>query len=230
MGTHPIFESDFDCLTDMSGEGGEGPIRPKRSRIKGLVLKVAAQIEFYFSEPNLRRDRNFRKLAGASGTTPVPILKLMKCHKLTELTQDINVVRRAAYESRQLLLVGWRDEFDQGAICRRDPAPPAPRDVNSKTVYVEGLPKDATIEWLQDLIFAITHCKPMFISLPRQPNGFARGFAFIEFNSYTLAENTAKDFNSRKAIATAFLLQSNRRKLFQSTLRRRQIRTLEGVI
>ena len=133
---------------------------------QGLVLKVAAQIEFYFSEPNLRRDRNFRKLAGASGTTPVPILKLMKCHKLTELTQDINVsfdmlqffsendlffkvVRRAAYESRQLLLVGWKDEFDQGAICRRDPAPPAPRDVNSKTVYVEGLPKDATIEWLQ---------------------------------------------------------------------------------
>ena len=40
----------------------------------------------------------------------------------------------------------------------------------------------------------------MFISLPRQPNGFARGFAFIEFNSYTLAENTAKDFNSRKGI------------------------------
>lgn len=38
----------------------------------------------------------------------------------------------------------------------------------------------------------------MFISLPRQANGFARGFAFIEFNSYTLAENTAKDFNSRK--------------------------------
>ena len=58
-------------------------------------------------------------------------------------------MRRAAYESRQLLLVGWKDEFDQGAICRRDPAPPAPRDVNSKTVYVEGLPKDATIEWLQ---------------------------------------------------------------------------------
>ena len=61
------------------------------NRAQGLVLKVAAQIEFYFSEPNLRRDRNFRKLAGASGTTPVPILKLMKCHKLTELTQDINV-------------------------------------------------------------------------------------------------------------------------------------------
>ena len=45
----------------------------------------------------------------------------------------------------------------------------------------------------------------MFISLPRQPNGFARGFAFIEFNSYTLAENTAKDFNSRKGIKICIL-------------------------
>merc|ERR1711868_159952 len=28
MGTHPIFESDFDCLTDMSGPPGMGPMGP----------------------------------------------------------------------------------------------------------------------------------------------------------------------------------------------------------
>jgi len=26
MGTHPIFESDFDCLTDKNGKGGSRPI------------------------------------------------------------------------------------------------------------------------------------------------------------------------------------------------------------
>ena len=76
----------------------------------------------------------------------------------------------------------------------------------------------------------LTHLTPAHISLPRQRTGQSRGFAFIEFGSYSQASNTVKDFNSKKAIATAFLLQSNRRKLFQNSMRQRQLKILGLVI
>ena len=71
--------------------GANGPNRRKRCRIKGLIKKTIEQIEFYFSEPNLRRDLNFRKLAGSNGTKPVPIVQFLKFNKVAELTQDIQV-------------------------------------------------------------------------------------------------------------------------------------------
>jgi len=116
---------------------------------------------------------------------------------------------------------------DQGGICRQDPLPPPPRDILQKTVYVEGLPKDATIEWLQKLIRSLTRSKPTYISVPYQKTGQSRGFAFIEFDSSSLAFSTVRDFNSKRATATAFLLQSSRRKMFQNSLRSRQLKILE---
>ena len=72
----------------------------------------------------------------------------MKCNTLAGVSVDFNLYRRAAHESKILRLCHI-EKGDQGAISRRDPLPPPPRDVLEKTVYVEGLPKDATIQWLQ---------------------------------------------------------------------------------
>ena len=61
----------------------------------------------------------------------------------------VKILRRAAFESKILRLCDFENSNDQGGICRRDPAPPPPRDVLQKTVYLEGLPKDATVQWLK---------------------------------------------------------------------------------
>ena len=61
----------------------------------------------------------------------------------------VKILRRAAFESKILRLCDFENPNDQGGICRRDPAPPPPRDILQKTVYLEGLPKDATVQWLK---------------------------------------------------------------------------------
>ena len=61
----------------------------------------------------------------------------------------VKILRRAAFESKILRLCDFENANDQGGICRRDPAPPPPRDILQKTVYLEGLPKDATVQWLK---------------------------------------------------------------------------------
>ena len=93
-------------------------------------------------------DDFLRATVGSSGMRPAPILMLMKCNTLAGVTVDFNLYRRAAHESKILRLCDIK-KGDQAAISRRDPLPPPPRDVLEKTVFVEGLPKDATIQWLQ---------------------------------------------------------------------------------
>ena len=76
-------------------------------------------------------------------------LKVARKPEKADISLDLKLYRRAAFESKVLRLCDLEDKGDQGAISRRDPLPPPPRDVLEKTVYVEGLPKDATIQWLQ---------------------------------------------------------------------------------
>ena len=69
-----------------------------------------------------------------------------------------------------------------------DPIPPSPRSIRHKTVFVEGLPKDATVEWMEALVKALSDCTPSFITIPRHKKGNACGYAFLEFNSIKLAQ------------------------------------------
>ena len=161
----------------------------------------------------------------SSGTRPMPIVSLVKFNSPLEISDNVQLYRRAAHTSKVLRLADIV-KGDQGAIARRDPLPPPPRDVLQKTVYVEGLPKDATIQWLQNLIGALSRHKPSFVSVPRLRTGHSRGFAFLEFASQSHAASVAKDLNAKKAQSTAFFLQSSRRKLFHNQMRLRQLQTL----
>ena len=76
-------------------------------------------------------------------------LKKLITSKKADISLDLKLYRRAAFESKVLRLCDLEKKGDQGAISRRDPLPPPPRDVLEQTVYVEGPPKDATKQWLQ---------------------------------------------------------------------------------
>merc|ERR1712130_666412 len=46
MGTHPIFESDFDCLTEMSGKGKDSGKSSSAERTKGVSRSSRAGLQF----------------------------------------------------------------------------------------------------------------------------------------------------------------------------------------
>ncbi|CAG5114220.1 Oidioi.mRNA.OKI2018_I69.chr2.g8284.t1.cds [Oikopleura dioica] len=80
---------------------------------------------------------------------------------------------------------------------------------------------------MEALVKALSDCTPSFITIPRHKKGNACGYAFLEFNSIKLAQKVHSDFNSKRAMSTAFLLTSNRRKLFQNKMREKQSSILE---
>jgi hypothetical protein len=91
-------------------------------------------------------------------------------------------------DSKVLKLTDLNEEFDQGALCRIDPLPPCPRSIRHKTVFVEGLPKDATVQWLEALVKALSDSTPSFITIPRHKKGNSCGYAFLEFESSKAAQ------------------------------------------
>jgi len=91
-------------------------------------------------------------------------------------------------DSKVLKLADLNEEFDQGALCRIDPLPPCPRSIRHKTVFVEGLPKDATVQWLEALVKALSESTPSFITIPRHKKGNSCGYAFLEFESSKAAQ------------------------------------------
>ncbi|CBY20630.1 unnamed protein product [Oikopleura dioica] len=133
-------------------------------------------------------------------------------------------------DSKVLKLADLNEEFDQGALCRIDPLPPCPRSIRHKTVFVEGLPKDATVQWLEALVKALSESTPSFITIPRHKKGNSCGYAFLEFESSKAAQKVHADFNSKRAMSTAFLLTSNRRKLFQEKMRQKHSGILDDEI
>ncbi|CAK9300995.1 unnamed protein product [Gordionus sp. m RMFG-2023] len=68
------------------------------------IKKLKNQIEFYFSETNLRRDKYLRNLLGPSLNNSINISELLNFNKVTNLTKNIQDVIRAIIRSNKFEL------------------------------------------------------------------------------------------------------------------------------
>jgi hypothetical protein len=146
-----------------------------------------SQLDFYFSDANLRRDRFLKSLTGTLGTGAVPVDTLTKFNRVLALAADEAVVV-APLRSIPALEVS----ADGATVCRRRPLP-VEDDGDARTVHVEPVAAGSTIESVQQ-IFA--RCGTVaFVSLPRQPSRALRGFGFVEYASEAAARRAARELN-----------------------------------
>eukprot|EP00456_Euglypha_rotunda_P007909 TRINITY_DN11465_c0_g1_i10.p1 TRINITY_DN11465_c0_g1~~TRINITY_DN11465_c0_g1_i10.p1 ORF type:complete len:128 (+),score=16.74 TRINITY_DN11465_c0_g1_i10:117-500(+) len=69
-----------------------------------IADKVLKQVEFYFSDSNLPKDKYLRGLAQA-GDGWVPIATIATFKRMRQLTTDLNIVITALKQSKELLEV-----------------------------------------------------------------------------------------------------------------------------
>jgi len=134
---------------------------------------LVAQLGFYFSESNLRRDRFLLRLTGADGTGGVPVATLATFNRVAALTTDEAVLARALRSIDSLVV------SDDGASVRRAKPLPAVDTSPARTVYVENMPAGCSIETLRELFApcgAVAH-----VAIPRCVSRDTLGFAFVEF-------------------------------------------------
>ncbi|XP_064555596.1 la-related protein 7 [Drosophila montana] len=165
-----------------------------RKRKRHLFNAIRTQMEFYFGDANLSKDRFLRRYVEQDPYVPLDIF--LTFNKIKTLTQDVQQISTSLSNSQML-------ELDEtGLKVRRKTALPEHRDVNDKTLYVEALPSTATHDWLKEVF---SRYGPVtYVSLPHYPGTRKiKEFAFIEFEKSSSVEKALKAFAQVQGVLSA---------------------------
>ncbi|KAL0970357.1 hypothetical protein UPYG_G00240910 [Umbra pygmaea] len=172
-----------------SGKNKESE-KKKRSRVKLLLANVKKQVEFWFGDVSLQKDRFLRQLIDESQDGYVDISVLTTFNRMKNLTTDCKLIARALINSSVVEV-----NLEGTQVRRLKPIGEHPKDVDNRTVYVELLPRNVTHHWLKRVF---TKCgNVVYISVPRyKTTGHSKGFAFIEFETEEEAQKSVEMLNN----------------------------------
>lgn len=155
------------------------------------------QLEFWFSEPNLRRDAFLRKKVeeAADGLVPISLVASFKSIKRLRGTQSSEAfIRACANASAKLRL-----SADGTLIGPLAPLPLQFRtDADDCTVYAEGYPST----WMQHELCSLfeTIASVAYVEMPKRTSG---AYAFVELGSVDDAIAVCAALDGRPAEAEA---------------------------
>ncbi|CAJ0923897.1 unnamed protein product, partial [Ranitomeya imitator] len=124
-------------------------------QVQDLDAKICEQIEYYFGDHNLPRDK-FLKEQITLDDGWVPLQTMIKFNRLSKLTKDFGKILEALKKSKSGLL-----EIDEEkSKIRRSPEKPLPEvtdeyknAIKTRSVYIKGFQPDTTLdeikEWLE---------------------------------------------------------------------------------
>ncbi|KAL1516922.1 hypothetical protein ABEB36_000753 [Hypothenemus hampei] len=174
------------------GEGEcQGPIegQPKKSRHrkKHLYNRILQQMEFYFSDSNLSKDRFLSQLLSQS--SEIDIEQFLIFNKIRKLKCSKEDIQKALKPSK---LIGISE--DGTKLYRKTPLN-IKENVDCCTIYVENIKPDATHEVLSQIFSDFG--RVAYISIPKYKyNKTNKGFAFIEYETEDEAKEAISFFNS----------------------------------
>lgn len=200
MSNETVGSSPIGMINPERGADDAGPAKPssknkemekkKRYRVKQLLGDVKKQVEFWFGDVNLHKDRFLRKLIEDSEDGYVDISILADFNRMKKLTTDTKLIARALKNSSVVEV-----NLEGNKVRRQLPIGDIPEDTDSRTVYVELLPKDVTHSWIERVF---TKCgNVVYVSIPRyKSSGDPKGFAFVEFEKEEEAQNAIEMLNN----------------------------------
>ncbi|XP_043198956.1 la-related protein 7-like [Amphibalanus amphitrite] len=161
--------------------------KTKRVRKKRLYAAIMNQMEFYFSDANLTRDKYLRSLMEKDKF--IPLSEFVKFARIRSLSASLDDLVHALSGSQFLQL-----SSDGSAVCRRSPFV-FKEDAELCTIYVESIPRSSGREALRRTFSAYGTVDS--ISLPtHRATGHHRGFGFVQFRTPNMANNALYAFGA----------------------------------
>ncbi|KAB0792205.1 hypothetical protein PPYR_14164 [Photinus pyralis] len=155
-------------------ENHENSQKKGRHRKKQLYKSILQQMEFYFSDSNLAKERFLSQLIQNDPYVDVSIF--LQFNKIRKLTSSLEDVTKAISKSELIEL-----SEDKTKVRRRLPIK-VKENVDECTIYVERLKSDATHEWLTAIFSEFG--KVTYVSIPKYyHSNIIKGFAFVEFET-----------------------------------------------
>lgn len=163
-----------------------------------LETKVARQIEYYFGDHNLPRDK-FLKEQLQLDDGWVTLETMLKFNRLKSITTDISIIVTALQKSKTGLLELSEDKTK----LRRDPSKPLPEvndeykaSITHKSVYIKGFPLETSLDEIQEWLNGKGSIEN--IQMRRNLQRQFKGSVFICFET----EESSKQFLERSDIKT----------------------------
>lgn len=164
--------------------------KKKRSRVKQLLSDVKKRVEFWFGDVNLHKDHFLKKLIDESDNGYVDISVLASFNLMKKLTTDSKLIARALKNSSVVEV-----NLEKDKVRRLHPIGDPPNDEESRTVYVELLPKHVSHNWIERVFSKCGNV--VYVSIPRyKKTGDSKGFAFVEFEKVDQAQKAIEMLNN----------------------------------
>ncbi|XP_047509363.1 la-related protein 7 [Pieris napi] len=164
-------ESENNETMEQETKNESNPRKRVRHRKKKLYENVLKQMEFYFSDANLSKDRFLGDLVASDPFVPLEVF--LKFNKIKSMTVDVTDIVKSMKNSTVL-------ELSEDKLKVKRKIPMVPYDADLRTVYVESIPVTASRDWLER-VFS-DYGQVAYISLPKFKNSQKiKGFGFIEF-------------------------------------------------
>ncbi|XP_008831943.1 la-related protein 7 isoform X2 [Nannospalax galili] len=183
-------ETENEKTMEESAEKRKEVEKKKRSRVKQVLADIAKQVDFWFGDANLHKDRFLREQIEKSRDGYVDISLLVSFNKMKKLTTDGKLIARALKSSAVVEL-----DLEGTRIRRKKPLGERPKDEDERTVYVELLPKNVTHSWIERVFGKCGNV--VYISIPHyKSTGDPKGFAFVEFETKEQAAKAIEFLNN----------------------------------
>ncbi|VDH92774.1 La-related protein 7 [Mytilus galloprovincialis] len=165
-----------------------------RKRMKALYGRIKQQMEFYFSDSNLNRDRFMKKQIVDAEDGYISLDIFLRFNKIKDMTLDASVIASALKKSKLLQV------SEDGSKVKRTKPVSSAKDIDDRTVYVECLPHNVDHEYIRKIFDSCGSI--LYVSIPRyKSTGDSKGFAFIEFDSIQSAHKACEELNNPPAEA-----------------------------
>lgn len=150
-----------------------------------LAGKILKQVEFYFSDANLPRDKFLQeKIKEKDGWVDLAVL--VSFSRMKALSEDISVIADAVSKSAELLEVN-----EEKTAVRRRTALPESQETLMRSVYVKGFPESASLDELEAFFAGVSE-SVQAIRMRRHLDSKAfKGSVFVEFPSEEEAARVA---------------------------------------
>ncbi|XP_055701539.1 la protein homolog [Phlebotomus papatasi] len=184
--------------TEKAVENGSSP-----SQLESSIIR---QVEYYFGDTNLARDKFLQEQVAKDSDGWVTLTVLLTFKRLAALTTDPDVVCKALDKSTSAPKIVEISE--DRTKMRRHPENPLPeqneetrKEVQSRTVYVKGFPVESTIEDLLEYFQPFE--KVINIQMRRRPDKkdgetvhVFKGSCFVTFST----REQAQEFISKEKV------------------------------
>jgi len=160
-----------------------------------IAQQLKAQLEFYFGDANLSKNRFLSKTLHENGGW-LDISVLCGFKKVQAITSDVNVVKEA------IKLIDFL-ELNGNQVRRKTPiAQKSVWEIKKSTLRVEPISLDATIEGLHQIFDK--YGPVVFIDIPKNKEDHKRmGYALVEFDKRESARNALKSFSKGEMDASS---------------------------